>query len=51
MSTPTSTMTQAQADLRAVRQQRQALRTALILASVAAVFFFGVILKRWMFGG
>ena len=27
------------------------LRTALILLSVAAVFFLGVIAKRWLFGG
>ena len=27
------------------------LLTALILLSVAAVFFIGVIAKRWLFGG
>ena len=27
------------------------LRRALILRSVAAVFFIGVIAKRWLFGG
>ncbi len=26
-------------------------RTAMILLSVAAVFFLGVIAKRWLFGG
>jgi len=27
------------------------LRTALILLSVALAFFFGIIVKRWLFGG
>lgn len=27
------------------------LRTALVLASIAAVFFVGVIAKYWLFGG
>lgn len=27
------------------------LRTALILLSIAAVFFAGVIVNRWLFGG
>jgi len=27
------------------------LRTALILLSIALVFFFGVIVNRWLFGG
>ena len=27
------------------------LRTALILLSIAAVFFVGVIVNRWLFGG
>jgi len=27
------------------------LRTALILLSIAAVFFLGVIVNRWLFGG
>jgi hypothetical protein len=30
----------------AAAQRKSALRTALILASVAAVFFFGIILKQ-----
>jgi len=27
------------------------LRTALVLLSIAAVFFFGVIVNHWLFGG
>ncbi|WP_085317673.1 cytochrome oxidase small assembly protein [Derxia lacustris] len=31
-------------------RRRAALRTALILASVAAAFFFGIIVKFWLLG-
>jgi hypothetical protein len=31
-------------------ERRQNRRTALILASVVAVFFLGVIARRWMLG-
>ncbi|HMN80973.1 MAG TPA: cytochrome oxidase small assembly protein [Burkholderiaceae bacterium] len=30
-------------------QQRSNLRTALILLSIAAMFFIGVVVKRWLF--
>jgi hypothetical protein len=30
-------------------QQRSNLRTALILLSIAAMFFAGVVVKRWLF--
>lgn len=30
---------------------RSNLRTALVLASIAAVFFAGVIVNRWLLGG
>lgn len=26
------------------------LRTALIMASIAAVFFFGIVVRHWLFG-
>lgn len=39
-------MTHAQPD----SGQRSNKRTALVLLSVAAVFFFGIVLKYWIFG-
>jgi len=51
MQTHPSLAEQAHHDLREVRQRQQVRRTAFILASVAAAFFFGVILKRWLLGG
>jgi hypothetical protein len=32
-------------------ERRQNRRTALILLSVVAVFFVGVIVRRWLYGG
>lgn len=34
----------------ATEQQRRNLRTLLILASIAAAFFAGFIVKTWLFG-
>lgn len=51
MHTPTHMADQAHDDLREVRQRQQVRRTAFILASIAAAFFFGVIIKRWLLGG
>ncbi len=31
--------------------RRRNLRTALVLVSVAAVFFAGVVLRHWLYGG
>jgi hypothetical protein len=31
--------------------KRRNFRTALILLSVVAVFFVGVVLRRWLYGG
>jgi hypothetical protein len=31
--------------------RRRNVRTALVLLSTVAVFFFGVILRRWLYGG
>lgn len=31
-------------------QERRNLRTLLILASIAAAFFLGIIIKTWLFG-
>lgn len=50
MHPPTHMPEQAQQNLAADRR-RQARRTALILASVAAMFFIGVILRHSLFGG
>jgi hypothetical protein len=33
-----------------IRQRRQNRRTALILLSIALVFFAGVIVRRWLIG-
>ena len=51
MQTHSHMADQAQHDLHEIRQRQQVRRTALILASVAAMFFFGVIVKRWLLGG
>ncbi len=32
-------------------EKRQNRRTALILLSVALVFFVGVVVRRWLYGG
>jgi hypothetical protein len=32
-------------------RRRSNVRTALVLASIAAAFFVGVVLKHWLFGG
>ncbi len=32
-------------------ERRQNRRTALILASIAVIFFLGVIARRWLIGG
>ena len=34
-----------------VERRRQNRRTALILASIALVFFIGVVARHWLFGG
>jgi hypothetical protein len=39
------------ADRRHPAGQRANLRTALILLSVAAAFFAGIVIKHWLFGG
>jgi hypothetical protein len=31
--------------------KRRNVRTALILLSVAAVFFAGIVVRRWLYGG
>jgi hypothetical protein len=31
--------------------RRRNLRTALVLISVVAVFFVGVVVRRWLYGG
>jgi hypothetical protein len=31
--------------------RRRNLRTALVLLSVVAVFFVGVVIRRWLYGG
>ncbi len=51
MKPATDSADRARADLRELQQRRNALRTGLILASVAVAFFIGVILKRVLFGG
>ncbi len=33
------------------RQQSSNKRTALVLLSIALVFFVGIIVRRWLFGG
>jgi hypothetical protein len=33
-----------------IRQRRQNWRTALILLSIALVFFAGIIVRRWLIG-
>jgi hypothetical protein len=39
-----------QAAAMSVEQRNQNRRTALILVSVALVFFAGVVVRRWLFG-
>ena len=51
MQTHSHMADQAHDDLREVRQRQQMRRTAFILASVAAAFFIGVIVRRWWLGG
>jgi hypothetical protein len=35
----------------AAEGRRQNKRTALVLLSIALVFFIGIVVRRWLFGG